>query len=269
MNDNVPVTVNELELRVDQARMYGCWFNLANPPAPETPTLVFLHEALGSVSLWRDFPIRVATTLSLNAFSFDRFGHGRSDPLRKNRSSKYLHEEAFEVLPEVLRQAGIAKSIFIGHSDGGSIALLFASRFPEQTTAVITEAAHIYPELETADGIYKTIDLYQTSALRSRLMRHHGAKTDALFAAWADTWLAPEMRTWNIEAYLPLIRCPVLVTQGADDEYATPRHAADIARQVVGPATTLIIPNCGHIPHYKAAGPLLSAIASFVSSLPL
>lgn len=230
------------------------------------PVLVYLHEGLGSIAQWRDFPELLCRRAGLSGLAYDRLGYGGSDPLREKRRTEYLHEEAFITLPEVLKECGIGKAFFIGHSDGGSIALLFAAVHPERTAGVITEAAHVFVEDVTIAGIREAVAAYEHGGLREKLARYHRENTEGAFRGWSDTWLAPEFRTWNLEEYLPAIRSPVLAIQGQDDPYGTPAQVRAIIDQVSGPAKGLLIQGCGHIPHLQAKEKVLAEMTSFVLS---
>ena len=220
------------------------------------PTIVFLHEALGSVAQWRDVPKKVAETIGFNAFAFDRLGHGLSNPMVKKRNIDYLQHEAWEMTPSVLAHFGIKNPILFGHSDGGSIALLYASRFP--TRALITEAAHIFVENITLVGIEK--DLIRKDDLIGRLTRFHGEKTGDLFAAWSETWLSKPFKNWTIEAFLHDITCPTLIIQGEKDKYGTAEQVHRIVHGIGEKAKALMIPNCGHTPHKDAEKLILNEI---------
>jgi pimeloyl-ACP methyl ester carboxylesterase len=228
------------------------------------PTIVFLHEALGSVAQWRDFPKRVAEITGFNAFAFDRLGHGLSDPLVKNsniplqngRNSDYLHHEAWEVTPSVLAHFGIENPILFGHSDGGSIALLYAARFP--TRVLFTEAAHIFVENITLQGIENA--LKNKAFLIERLTRFHGEKTADLFNNWANTWLSKSFENWIIEAFLKDIKCPALIIQGEKDEYGSAKQVQSIVHSIGRNTQSLMIPNCGHTPHKDAEKLILNEI---------
>jgi pimeloyl-ACP methyl ester carboxylesterase len=205
------------------------------------PVLVFLHHGLGSVSQWRDYPGKLCQSLGLLGMAYDRAGHGRSPDRGIALGPDYLHQEA-RVLEELLVQQSIDDAILIGHSDGGSIALMCRS---PQVRGVITEAAHVFVEPITREGIRDTVDRY-ASDIRQRLVRHHGEKTDRLFAEWAGIWLSPDFDSWNIEAEIVRDR-PVFALQGADDPYGTPAQLEAIG------GTTLLIPNCRHEPHFEAS----------------
>ncbi len=237
-------------------------------PGPgEAPTIVFLHEALGSVSTWRDFPARLAAESECSALVYSRTGHGGSGALSGLRSERYLHEEALEVLPAVLAHFQLSDVVLFGHSDGASIAIIFAGAKPESVRGLILEAPHVFVEEAALGGILQAIEAYETTTLREKLSRHHGEGTDALFRAWAEIWRRPSFRGWNIEEYLPFITCPVLVVQGEDDQYGTLRQVEKVVSQVRGPARPLIVPRCGHAPHAERRDEVLDAAAGFVAAI--
>jgi pimeloyl-ACP methyl ester carboxylesterase len=229
------------------------------------PHLVFLHEGLGSVGQWKDFPLSLCKITKLPALVFDRWGYGKSEPCGKVGDIGYLHEEALTCLPQVLGYFGIEKCILIGHSDGGSIALMFAAAHPEKVCCLVTEAAHVFVEDVTLEGIREAVRVYEDTGLRERLSKYHGDKTDLVFKRWSETWLSPSFREWNIENYLPDVNCPVLAIQGKDDPYGTPAQVDAISRQVSGPSSGLIIPDCGHIPHFQAREVVIQAMADFIA----
>ncbi|HUQ95325.1 MAG TPA: alpha/beta hydrolase [Bryobacteraceae bacterium] len=218
------------------------------------PTLVFLHHGLGCCALWRDYPAKLAAASGLPALVYDRLGHGRSPAAEGPRGPRYLQQEA-AALADLLCARGVRDCILIGHSDGGSIALLA----PVAARGIITEAAHLFVEPVTRRGIRKTVDLYH-QGLRERLFRYHGAKTDTLFWEWAGCWLAPSFDTFDIRADVRNPRCPVLALQGADDEYGTVAQLEAIAANCGGPVETLVLPDCGHEPHQQAFNPTFEAM---------
>ena len=228
------------------------------------PTLVFLHEGLGSIALWRDFPTRLCQRLGLPGLAYDRWGHGQSEPLDRPRDLRYLHDEAELFLPELLATMAVECPVLIGHSDGGTIALLYAARFPDRPPAIVTEAAHVFVEDITVAGIRAAGRAYAETDLATRLVRYHGERTDSLFRAWHDRWLSPDFRTWNIEAELATVTCPTLVLQGDADQYGTPAQVEAIARAVSGPAETALLPGVGHTPHQEAPGQVLGLIETFL-----
>lgn len=235
------------------------------PPAPPTrPTLVFLHDSLGSITVWRDFPGRVAAALGCDALVYDRRGYGGSSAFGGSpRTPGYLEQEADELI-RVLDECDLGGVLLFGHSDGGSIALVAASRHPERVRGVVTEGAHVFVEERTLDGIRAAREAVRTTDLRERLSRHHGDRTDGVLSAWIDTWLSPEFRDWNIEHYLPGIRCPTLVLQGALDEYGTPAQVQAIADAVSGPVRSVLIPGAGHSPHRDVPEETLGLTRAFL-----
>lgn len=205
------------------------------------PVLVLLHEGLGSLSLWRDFPAELARRTECRVMAYSRLGHGRSDAPERPHTVRFMHEEA-ELLPEILDISGIPEAILVGHSDGGSIAIIAAAEHPGRIRALALEAPHVFVEEISIDSIQRMTRLYDESDLRDRLARHH-AHVDVAFRGWSDVWLDPDFRSWNLEAYLPRITCPTLIVQGEQDRYGTLRQVEAIARQVSGPVETLILPN--------------------------
>ena len=230
-------------------------------------TLVFLHEGLGSIAQWRDFPRRLSINTGLPVLVYERWGYGSSDALDTQRTIRYLHDEAMTSLPEVLQQMDINDAILIGHSDGGSIALMFAASHKNMVRGIITEAAHVFVEEVTITGIRKAVELYETTDLKDRLYQYHKDNTEPMFRAWADTWLSAEFRNWNIEEYLPQITSPLLVIQGEKDEYGTKAQVESIMKQVAGPVKGLLIPDCGHVPHHQARERVLAEMTRFINSL--
>jgi pimeloyl-ACP methyl ester carboxylesterase len=232
------------------------------------PTLVFLHEGLGSIGQWKGFPTQLCLACSLPGLVYERWGFGRSEPLTGPRRSDYLHYEALDSLPAVLECCGITTPpILIGHSDGGTIALLFAAAFPDRPHAIITEAAHVFVEEITLAGIRIASQLYETTDWPQQLAHYHGPNTDAMFRGWCDTWLRPEFRDWNIVAELQQIICPALIIQGEDDEYGTPAQVETIAARVAGPVTTRLIPHCAHVPHHQARARVLVEMQRFIAAV--
>jgi pimeloyl-ACP methyl ester carboxylesterase len=179
----------------------------------------------------------------------------------------YLREAAYEELPRVLDRHGLQDVILVGHSDGGSIALLFAARPGSvQVRAVVTEAAHLFVEEVTVEGIRRTVEMYETTDLRKRLERHHGEKADALFRAWADSWLSPEFRSFRMEAEIRQVRCPVLAIQGVEDPYGTKAQLDAIARNAAGPVELMWVPDCQHTPHREARERVIPAMTTFIAA---
>lgn len=237
-------------------------------PAPaEAATLVFLHDGLGCVELWRDFPQRLAEATGCGAFVYSRLGHGRSDPGELQRSLRFMHEEA-EVLAEVLDAAGIQKAVLVGQSDGASIAIIHAgSPGARRVVALVTEAAHVFSEEKTRQAITAAMQEYRHGTLRQRLLRHHGENVDSVFGGWAGAWLDAGFGEWNIEAYLTRVRVPLLAIQGDADEYGTLGQVDAIEAGCAGPFERLILAGTGHSPHREQPERVIRAIAGFLGPL--
>jgi pimeloyl-ACP methyl ester carboxylesterase len=231
------------------------------------PALVLLHEGLGSVAMWRDFPERLAETTGHAVFVYSRAGYGKSSPVALPRPTGYMHREALEVLPRVLDAAGISACVLVGHSDGGSIALIYAGGAGDnRAIGVVTMAAHAFNEELCVNSIAAAGRAYLETDLRQRLARYH-LDVDNAFRGWNDVWLSREFLAWNIEEYLPGVAVPVLAMQGRDDEYGTERQVDAIVSQVKGRAEKLMLPKCKHSPHRDQPEATLKAIARFVRSL--
>jgi pimeloyl-ACP methyl ester carboxylesterase len=228
-------------------------------------TLVLLHEGLGSVSMWRDFPERLARATGCDAIVASRYGYGRSDPLSAPRTVRYMHDEALVALPELLDALAIERPILVGHSDGGSIALILAGAGLRPLEGVVTLAAHVMVEDLTVASIAAAKVVYETTDLRAKLARHH-ADVDSAFLGWNRIWLDPAFRAWNIEEYLPRIACPVLAIQGEDDEYGTMDQMRRIGAAVAD-VLLVRIPDCRHSPHRDQPDAVIAAIGRFVGRI--
>jgi pimeloyl-ACP methyl ester carboxylesterase len=234
-------------------------YQLIETSAPKAATLVMLHEGLGSLSMWRDFPRTIAARLACRVLVYSRHGYGQSAPLAAPRQVRYMHDEALVILPELLEQLGVERPILFGHSDGGSIALIHASRYPAR--AVIALAPHVFVEDLSVENIAAAKVAFETGDLRRRLARHH-ADVDGAFRGWNDIWLHPDFRSWSIENLLPDIDCPILVIQGQDDEYGT----VEQLRRIAGQAADVELEHlaqCGHAPHRDQPEQVLQSVASW------
>ncbi len=239
-----------------------------NPRASDAPLLVFLHEGLGSISMWREFPRQLCEAGGFRGLVYSRPGYGRSTPRAADERwpTRFMHQQAQELLPDLLSALSIDaekdKPWLFGHSDGGSIALLYASRFPARLAGAVVLAPHLFVEDLSVDSIAKARTTYRETGLREKLARHH-ADVDSAFWGWNDIWLDPAFRDWNIEKEVAQIRCPVLAVQGLDDEYGTMRQIERIAELV--PGTTLLkLAECGHSPHRDQPARVIAATVEFV-----
>ncbi len=236
------------------------------------PTLVLLHEGLGCVATWRDFPARLHRRTGRPVFAYSRAGYGGSAPAALPRRVDYMHVEGREVVGAVLDAAGIEDAVLVGHSDGASIALVYAGAGGGTGTgvrlrALVLLAPHVFCEDVSIENIRAAGDAYRRGGLRERLARHHGDQVDATFSGWHDTWLRPEFRQWSIEAFLPGVTVPVLLVQGDRDPYGTAAQLDTIERGVSSPATRITrvwLEDCGHAPHRDRPEETLQAIEAFL-----
>ena len=228
-------------------------------------TLVLLHEGLGSIAMWRDFPQRLAHATQSSVLVYSRHGYGNSDALETRRGVAYMHDEALVTLPQFLEALSIERPLLVGHSDGGSVALIHAGGSGRAVAGVVTIAAHVIVEDISVASIAAARDAYRTTDLRSKLARYH-ADVDGAFWGWNDIWLDPAFRAWNIEECLPRIACPILAIQGEDDEYGTMDQLARIARGARD-VEIVRLDHCAHSPQRDQPDLLLTAIARFVERL--
>ena len=230
------------------------------------PTLVFLHEGLGSIAMWRDFPQRVVSACGCPALIYSREGYGQSSPLAAQQRADYMHVEALVRLPKLLDRLDIEAPILIGHSDGASIALIHAGARQRRVRACVAMAPHVFVEDVSIASIAAACDAYESGGLRERLARYH-RDVDSAFKGWNDVWLSPAFRDWNIESYVAAIDCPILLIQGRDDEYGTLRQLAAIERGTAAKVSRLVLDDCGHSPQRDQPEATLGAIAAFISEM--
>lgn len=229
------------------------------------PDIVLLHDSLGSVRTWKDFPERLAAATGLAVLAYSRQGFGGSSDLTRARWRGYMHHEGEEVLPALLQALEVKRPVLFGHSDGASIALLHAAAYPDDVAGLILEAPHVFVEPMTVDAITATGPVFETTDMAAKLGRYH-RDVDAVFWGWRDIWLDPRFRGWNIEAGLEAIACPTLMIQGLDDEYgSTAQLDAIVAR--VPSAEVLMLEACGHSPHRDRAERVIEASVAFVAAL--
>jgi len=236
-----------------------------HPGKDSDVTLLLLHEGLGSAAMWRDFPDKLAAASACRTLVWTRAGYGGSSAYAGERTSAYLHREAEQALPAFLAALGIERPLLLGHSDGGSIALLFAAAFPDAPAGLIVMAPHEFVESQTRAGIANACLAWKHAALPQKLARYH-PDAQQVFDDWSQTWLAPAFDDWSIVDELSRIRCPVLAIQGEDDEYASMRQIEVIAEHA--PHTQLLkLAQCGHSPQRDQPAAVLSAACEFIRSL--
>jgi pimeloyl-ACP methyl ester carboxylesterase len=231
----------------------------------DRPTLVLLHEGLGSISTWREFPSQLAAATGCPIVIYSRYGYGSSDLLEAPFGVDYMHREALEALPELLGKLGIAAPVLVGHSDGASIALIYAGA-KNALRGLVALAPHVFVEDLSVKSIAEAKVAFETTDLPEKLGRHH-VDPRKTFYRWNDIWLHPDFRRWNIESFLPAITCPVLAIQGYDDEYGTMAQLDAIAVQVGGPCEVVGLADCGHRVHRDQPEQALAAIARFVDEI--
>ena len=243
-------------------RLECAWIDAARADAP---LIVFMHEGLGSLAMWKDFPQALCAAAGARGLVFSREGYGRSTPRPATEKwpVDFMHAQAEQVLPALFGQLGIVEPPWLfGHSDGASIALLYAAAFPERVAGVVAVAAHVLVEAISVASIKSARESYVTTDLRQRLARYHD-DPDSAFYGWNDIWLDPAFRAWNIEGRLPRICCPLLAVQGEDDEYGTMAQVDAIARSVAH-AKIIKLPDCGHSPHRDRPAALVAAVVAFL-----
>ena len=252
----------EIDWRGRPVRIEYAWVGSEDATAP---VMVFLHEGLGSVALWKDFPDLLCKRLKMRGLVYSRPGYGQSTPRAKDESwgPDFMHRQAWEVLPALLSQLQVTRPWLFGHSDGGSIALLYASRFSAACAGAIVVAPHIMVEDVSIASIQLAREAYLQQGLRERLARYHD-EVDSAFFGWNDVWLSPAFRHWSIEAELASIRCPLLALQGEDDEYGTLDQVFRI-QQVLPGTVVRAIAACGHSPHRDQPEILMNAVSEFVN----
>jgi pimeloyl-ACP methyl ester carboxylesterase len=234
----------------------------------DRPTIIFLHEGLGCVAMWRDFPEQVAQATGCEVVVYSRAGYGDSEEIDLPRTIEFMRDEATVVLPELIERLGVNRHILLGHSDGGSIALLYAAlAATPNLCGLIAEAPHVFVEDLSIRSIALAKRNYESGSLRERLERYHGKNVDYAFWGWNRVWLDPAFRSWNIEDCLPRIEVPLLVIQGRDDEYGTLAQVKAIEDGCTGRVETLILDDCGHTPHRDQNEKTLQAIEQFVTRL--
>jgi pimeloyl-ACP methyl ester carboxylesterase len=240
-------------------------YGFVQPAVTGGRDLVMLHEGLGSASMWRDFPERLARATGCRTLVYSRYGYGRSSPLEAPRRVDYMHEEARQWLPAILERLDIRRPMLFGHSDGASIALIYAASDASEVAGIVALAPHIKVEDLTMRNIAAAKEAYLHTDLPVRLSRHH-VDADSAFWGWNRIWLDPAFRDWNIEALLPSIRCPILAIQGEEDEYGTMEQIAGIARAVPH-SKLLTLAACRHSPHRDQPEAVLAAAAEFNASI--
>lgn len=257
-------TDGPLTIEAGGARLEArCW----GPPPQSARTIVLLHEGLGSVSLWRDFPQKLAAATGYGVFAYSRRGYGRSDPAELPRPVDYMTREAVDVLPEVLDAIGFRKGVLLGHSDGGTIAAIHAGTIQDhRVRGIVLVAPHFFTETEGLASIAEAKKAYEAGELKAKLAKHH-ADPDNAFRGWNDAWLDPAFHDWNVEEVIAYIRVPVLAIQGTQDRYGTRAQIAALEDQLYSPIDVEMIEGCGHSPHAEKPEVTLGLVADYLARL--
>lgn len=237
------------------------------PPPGEAPTIVMLHEGLGSVALWRDFPQKLSDATGFGVFVYSRAGYGKSDPAELPRPLDYMTREATQVLPEVLDAIGFRYGVLLGHSDGATIAAIYAGSIEDfRVRGLVLIAPHFFTEPEGLASIGEAKRNYEEGDLRQRLAKYHD-DVDNAFRGWNDAWLDQRFTAWNVAEVIDYLRIPVLAVQGADDQYGTMAQINEIESRAYSPVDVEIIPDCGHAPHAEYPGRTLEVVGEFCARL--
>ena len=245
----------------------GLEYACHGPSPDKAPTLVLLHEGLGCVALWRDFPARLAQATGFGVFVYSRAGYGQSDPADLPRPIHYMTNEARQVLPQVLDAVGVRKAVLVGHSDGATIAAIHAGSVADtRVRGIVLMAPHFFTEDMGLAQIAEAGRAYETGDLRARLAKYH-ADPDNAFRGWNDAWLNPDFRDWNVADVIDYVRVPILAIQGRQDQYGTLAQIDEIEARSYAPVDTLILDDCRHVPFADQPDAVLAALADYCARL--
>ncbi len=242
-------------------------YRMIGPAPGDAPTIVMLHEGLGSAGLWGDFPEKLQAATGAGVFVYSRAGYGASTPAKLPRPLDYMHTEALDVLPKLLDQIGFRRGLLLGHSDGASIAAIYAGAHQDhRVQGIAMIAPHFIVEDISVTSIAEIKKAYETTDLKAKLARWH-KDVDNAFYGWNAAWLDPKFRDWDISEYLAYIRVPVAILQGADDQYGTIRQVEIAQQECYCPVDVTVLPGAGHSPHREAPGATLNAISEFARAV--
>lgn len=227
--------------------------------------IILFHDSLGCVELWRDFPKRLSLATGRSVVAYDRLGFGKSDPHPGHLSMNFVRDEADEAFVALRDHLQIKRFAAFGHSVGGGMAVAAAAAFPKHCRALITESAQAFVEDRTIDGIGKASHLFGQADQFEKLKKYHGEKAGWVLEAWVGTWLSPAFMSWNLDSCLPMVQCPALLIHGDRDEYGTTRHLERMSALISGPATTIILTHCGHVPHREKQEVVIDAVTKFLA----
>ena len=259
-----PATSREQWLDHPQGRIFARRW--CPPDTPAAAPIVLMHDSLGSVELWRDFPAALSRATGREVIAYDRLGFGRSDARAVRPSLDFVREEAAHVFALLLDQLGVRRCVAMGHSVGGGMAIQCAAEFADRSEALVTIAAQVFPEDRTLSGIRAAREQFRDPAQLERLARYHGDKARWVLQAWTETWLDPDFAAWSLVPVLARVRCPALAIHGQDDEYGSTVHPDLMARHSGGPVERAILPGVGHMPHREQPERVLRQVADFLAA---
>jgi len=252
-------------IEIDGVRLACRWIG---PQPDSAPTIVMLHEGLGCLELWRDFPDRLAQATGCGVFVYSRQGYGASDSVPLPRPLSYMQDEARQVLPKLLDAIGFRRGVLLGHSDGASIAAIYAGSVEDhRVRGLVLYAPHFFVEDLGVESIAAAKLAYDSGTLKQGLAKYHGDNVECAFRGWNDAWLAPGFRQWNILDCVAYIRVPILIIQGADDEYGTLEQLRAAEQEATCPVETVVLAGCGHAPQSDQTDRTLGETARFISHL--
>jgi pimeloyl-ACP methyl ester carboxylesterase len=256
----------EMWINTDDGRLYARHWP-GSMTGTEQPPIVLLHDSLGCVELWRDFPVRLARVTGRAVIAYDRLGFGKSDPHPSRLGVDFVRQEARGGFSALIRQLGVERFIVFGHSIGGGMALSIGAAYPDRCCSVITESAQAFVEDRTLEGIKEAKKQFAIPNQIDRLKKYHGDKAQWVLDAWVNTWLSAEFALWSLDEDLAFVRGPVLAIHGEQDEYGTTRHPERIISLAAGSATFVKLPDCGHVPHREEEHTVLNAVRAFLGAL--
>jgi pimeloyl-ACP methyl ester carboxylesterase len=243
------------------------WFPDAAALRPNRAPILLLHESLGCIEQWKDFPAALANATGRTVVAYDRLGFGRSERLTAPPAPTFVEDEATQGFARVLEHLGIERFVVLGHSVGGSMAVHCAAQYPEACQAMVTMSAVTFVEARTLEGIRQAKSWFADPAQRQRLHRYHGDRSDWVLSAWIDTWLAPDFASWTLAHALPDVRCPALAIHGDDDEFGSERHPQLIAQHASGNVEQALLPDVGHVPHREQPEQVLVRVERFLQAV--
>lgn len=247
-----------------RGRLFARSWRPAGAAGPAGAPLVLLHDSLGCVELWRDFPASLCEATGRRVVAYDRLGFGRSDPRSDRLAPDFIAEEALSFFPVVLQQLGLQRFVAFGHSVGGGMAVNCAAAWPTRCEALVTESAQAFVEDRTVQGLQAAREQFQAPGQMEKLARYHGDKAAWVLEAWLGTWLSADFAGWSLEDVLPRVSCPVLALHGLADEYGSARHAETIGMRSGGPTQVELLPDTGHVPHRERAAQVLARVGGWL-----